>query len=177
MSICRWYIVSKAMPLSVSFFEPDDALGTKRDTKSIGDRSELHVMLAFAEAGYRVYIPFGENHRADFIAEDEGGKFLRIQVKTGRIRNGVVKFHACSTHSHRGGPQYKRYHGEVDYFGVFCPDNGEVYVMPEPEAKIQPMLRIEPPKNNMRKTIVWADRYRFSRNSAAQPALELFGTR
>ena len=34
----------------------------RRDTKRIGDFAELAVMTALVEAGYRINIPFGENH-------------------------------------------------------------------------------------------------------------------
>jgi hypothetical protein len=156
------------------FFDPNTSIKPKRDTKSVGDRSEMRVMLAFIEAGYRIFIPFGENHRVDFLAEDENGRFLRIQVKTGRLRKGVVKFHACSTHSHRGGPQYRRYHGEIDYFGVYCPETETVYLIPEPEARVQPLLRVLPPKNNMKKTIVWADRFVFPPSGQARSELTLW---
>ncbi len=42
----------------------------RRDTKSVGDRSELEVMGALIRNGYRIALPFGENHRYDLIADD-----------------------------------------------------------------------------------------------------------
>jgi hypothetical protein len=60
-------------------------LSLLRDTKSIGELSEMIVMGALASAGYRVAIPLGENHRHDLIIE-KGGSLSRVQAKTGRVR-------------------------------------------------------------------------------------------
>jgi hypothetical protein len=40
-----------------------------RDTKSIGELSEIIVMGALTCAGYRVAVPLGENHRYDLIVD------------------------------------------------------------------------------------------------------------
>jgi PD-(D/E)XK endonuclease len=58
-----------------------------RDTKRTGDISELHVTAALAQHGYRSSILFGENHRCDVVIERDG-RFERVQIKTGRLRNG-----------------------------------------------------------------------------------------
>jgi hypothetical protein len=145
----------------------------RRNTKVVGDRSEVRVLSAFVESGYNVSIPFGENHRYDFIAEDEDGRLLKIQVKTGRLRDGAVRFNGFSSHSHRGGATTRRYHGEVDFFAVYCPDTDEVYVIPEADACIRPYLRIEAPKNNMKKLIRWASDYAFGASRPGDSGLEL----
>ncbi|MGA8474378.1 MAG: group I intron-associated PD-(D/E)XK endonuclease [Candidatus Cybelea sp.] len=62
-----------------------------RDTKSIGELSEIIVRGALAGAGYRVAVPLGENHRYDLIV-DKGGTLARVQVKTGRVRKRAVHF-------------------------------------------------------------------------------------
>ncbi len=67
----------------------------KRDTKSKGDLSELIVAVALTRAGYAVSKPLGENQRYDLIADD-GERLHRVQVKTGRVRDGVVKSTAAA---------------------------------------------------------------------------------
>lgn len=74
----------------------------KRDTKTIGDISEMHVILAMRKRGYDVSVPLGENHRYDLVVDD-GEKLSRIQVKTGRVRGDVIKYNCSSSHAHRGG--------------------------------------------------------------------------
>jgi hypothetical protein len=131
------------------------AAPVKRNTKAQGDLSELAVMKKLASKGFWLSIPFGENQRYDVLADD-GERVLRVQVKTGRLRNGVVKYNCYSSHAHRGGRQ-QPYFGQVDLLAVYCPDNDRVYVLPESElVATEGHLRIDPPKNNMRKTIRWA---------------------
>jgi hypothetical protein len=59
--------------------------------KAIGDRSVLAIMLALNEAGYGILVPFGENTRYDLVIDD-GARLLRVQCKTGRLREGAVTF-------------------------------------------------------------------------------------
>jgi hypothetical protein len=132
----------------------------KRNTKLKGDISELRVAVALAEAGYAVSKPLGENQRYDLIADD-GTRLLRVQVKSGRIRGGVIAFSCCSSHGHRRTVLSSRpYIGQIELLAVFCADNGKVYLVPEAElTRTQSYLRLVPPKNNMVKTIRWASKY------------------
>ncbi len=134
---------------------------TKRDTKSKGDMSELRVAIALTNAGYAVSKPFGENQRYDLIADD-GDRLHRVQVKTGRVRRGVVKFSCSSTHGHRrtGNLATRPYTGQIEFLAVYCPESGKVYVIPEAELTRSAInLRLVAPRNNMVKTIRWASRY------------------
>jgi len=128
---------------------------TKRDTKRIGDISEAQVITAFTKLGYQVLLPFGENHRYDLVVDD-GKNLLRIQVKTGRVRGGVIKYNCSSTHAHRGETS-RPYFGEIDYLAVYCPQTEKVYILPEKELTASVAhLRLLPTRNNMKKTIRWA---------------------
>ena len=71
--------------------------------KAVGDRSTLAVMLALQRAGYIVLLPFGENTRYDLVIDD-GTSFARVQCKTGRLRDGAVRFAACSSYAHHPNP-------------------------------------------------------------------------
>jgi hypothetical protein len=136
-------------------------LPIKRDTKSKGDLSELLVAVALTKAGFAVSKPLGENQRYDLIADD-GERLHRVQVKTGRVRDGVVKFSCCSTHGHRrtGNLATRPYTGQIELLAVYCPEGGKVYVVPEAELTRSGIhLRLVPPRNNMTKTIRWASTY------------------
>jgi hypothetical protein len=110
-----------------------------RDTKSKGVISELTVMVALARAGYRLLVPYGENCRYD-VAIEKNGVFQRVQIKTGRLRNGVVLFNAYSSHYHRRGVT-RTYQGDVDFFGVFVAEIGEVYLIPAEVLRTSGSLR------------------------------------
>jgi hypothetical protein len=128
---------------------------TKRDTKRIGDISEAHVITAFTKLGYRVLVPLGENQRYDLVVDD-GKKLLRVQVKTGRVRDGVIKYSCSSSHAHRGSAT-RPYFGEIDFLAVYCPQTDKVYILPEQELTATAAhLRVLPTRNNMKKTIRWA---------------------
>jgi hypothetical protein len=131
----------------------------KRDTKRIGDVSELMVMAALARAGYRLAIPYGENCRFDVIIEDEVGTLARVQIKTGRLRNGAIEFNGYSSHTHRGGVSTRSYAGEVELFGVYCPQLDRCFLVPAVGVGTHGSLRIERTRNGQSKRIKWADAF------------------
>ena len=133
----------------------------KRNTKYVGDLSELAAIKAFIENGYRVAIPFGENNRYDLIVERDN-TLSRVQVKTGRLRRGAILFNCYSSHSHRGGGA-RTYAGEVEYFAVYCTETDQVYLIPLSDmAMWSGTLRVETPRNGQDKKVRWAARYLLS---------------
>jgi hypothetical protein len=130
--------------------------------KRVGDRSTLAIMLALQESGYAVYVPFGENTRADLIIE-KGRRLASVQCKTGRLRDGTVTFKVCSSYAHLPSPRVAKrdYTGEVDYFAVYCTETGRVYLVPIGDVALgwEARLRVDPPRNNQRKRIRLASAY------------------
>jgi len=148
--------------ISYLFEEPEVSLNApRRDTKSVGDRSEATVLAALVRHGFLCSIPFGENHRYDLIADD-GQNVYRAQVKTGRLKNGAISYANSSSHQHRrSGPTSTRsYFGQIDFLAVYCPQNGKVYLVPESElVATRAHLRVEPAVNRQEKGIRWAARF------------------
>jgi hypothetical protein len=130
--------------------------------KRVGDRSALAVALALHANGWEVYLPFGENTRADFIIDD-GRKLARIQCKTGRLRKGTICFKCCSSYAHHSNPASaaRDYLGQIDYFAVYCPETSGVYLVPIAAAPLrwEGGLRVEPTRNNQRQGIRQAADY------------------
>lgn len=128
-------------------------------TKATGERSEAVALSRFIEAGCSVSLPFGESCRYDMVVDD-GLSLHRVQVKTGRSRGGVVLFHTASMHYHRDGGGQRHYIGDVDFFAVYCPDNGEFYVVPVDHLPgTGGRLRLDPPKNGAVKGVRFASDY------------------
>jgi hypothetical protein len=122
--------------------------------------SEAMVLAALIKAGYKVSIPFGEDNRYDFII-DRDGILSRVQVKTGRLRKGVVIFNCYSSHTHRNGPACRPYTGEIEYFAVYCPDTDETYMIGSDIKSVTiGSLRVCAPKNGQIKKLRWAADYR-----------------
>jgi hypothetical protein len=129
--------------------------------KTVGDRTTLAVMLALRDAGYAILVPFGENTRYDLVIDD-GRTLSRIQCKTGRLRAGAIRFAACSTYAHHPNPKVVRrdYAGQVDFFGVYCPETGGIYLVPiDADVRRQGNLRVTPPRNGQARGIRLAARY------------------
>jgi hypothetical protein len=135
----------------------------KRNTKAIGDLSELAVAYALARNGYVVSKPLGDSHRYDLIIDD-GENLSRVQVKTGRLgKTGSIRVQFCSSHTHRGGIASRSYRGEIEYIGVFCPQTGEAYLVPERDMVEASMhLRVTPTANRQERNIRWASRYKLA---------------
>ena|SRR5687768_4706586 len=88
----------------------------------IGERAEAAVLAALTCAGKQVLVPFGGQRRYE-LAYEEAGRFVRVQCKSGRERSGAIVFR---TYSVGRGPA-RDYREEVDVFGVYCHERGEVY--------------------------------------------------
>ena len=130
-----------------------------RDTKSVGDLSEMLLAGKLALAGYGVAVPLGENQRYDLIIE-KNEVLSRVQVKTGRLRNGVVRFNCYSSHTHRNGPSTRPYTGEVDFFGIYCRELDAAYLVPIADlARLGGSLRLHPTKNGQQRHVRWGHKY------------------
>ena len=127
-----------------------------RNSKSVGDVTQSQVMAALLKRGKKVLMPFGDNSRYDLVVEEDG-RFMRIQCKTGKLRQGAIAFSVASSQYHRGGKR-RNYRGEVDAFGVYCPENEKVYIIPIDELPLvrEAKLRLAPPGNSQAKGIRWA---------------------
>jgi hypothetical protein len=122
----------------------------------IGQRSEAAILAALVGRGYHVLVPFGVNHRYDFVL-DVDGEFVRAQCKTGRLRKGSIVFRTLSTRSNTRTALRRGYLGEADVFLVYCPDVGGVYVVPVESAPGAVMhLRVDPTANHQGLKINWA---------------------
>ena len=132
--------------------------GFLKQTTDVGNISEAKVLTLLMELGYKVSIPFGNGCSYDYVADD-GAKLLRVQVKTGRLRQGCVHFAAWSHNGSRGSHHKKRYTTRADIFAVYCPDNSKLYLVPVEDVALEGRLRIDAPRNGMVKRIRWAAPY------------------
>jgi len=129
------------------------------NSKAIGERSEAAVMASLLKAAEVVLFPFGDNQRYDLVL-DRDGVFVRIQVKTGRLKNGAIGFNLCSSYAHRGRGT-RNYRGQCEFFGVFCPELDEVYLVPvEAVGTSWCSLRVAPLKGSNGREPLWAEDYR-----------------
>jgi hypothetical protein len=132
-----------------------------RNTSLSGEVCRTQIIAALALQGKTVLLPLGDFQRYDLVI-DEGGRFLRVQCKMAKLTNGAVHFHPCSidSRSKPGRCVRKGYVGQVDLFGVYCPEVKKCYLVPVEVAPTTGCyLRIEPTKNGQKKGIRWAADY------------------
>lgn len=106
------------------------------DTSRVGNLSQAKVVSRLVELGYAVFVPFGDGEKVDI----EDNQPIRVQVKTGRLKEGVIEFN-CYTSTRNKQRSY--YRGIVDVFMVYCPQLDKLYRVPiEVVAKDFGRLRI-----------------------------------
>jgi hypothetical protein len=141
---------------------------TLKTTHKVGERSEACILGEAIRAGYVVSIPFGGGHRYDFILDD-GKRLWRIQCKTGRLRDGCVRFNTCSVNI-KG--KRKSYKNEADSFMVYCEQLEKVYFVPvDKVSDCEAYLRVSQPVGNKNYSrIKWAKDFEFQ---PVGPAIKL----
>jgi hypothetical protein len=131
----------------------------RKNTKAIGEISEMMVTAALIKDGHIVLKPYGDNQRYDLVIDVEG-QFKRIQVKTAQKTGSGFAFSTASTYAHRG---HKRscYIGVADLFGVYYPVNDTCYIIPVEGCPATLMsLGLVKPLNNQVKGRRMADAFR-----------------
>jgi hypothetical protein len=127
------------------------------ETVRRGNAAEAAVLKALTDLGLKVLIPFGGGHPYDLVVHLEPGGFLRIQCKCARQYRRCALFNSRTTDHGSGRLPYI---GRADAFGVFLPDNNQVYLVPVREATTFTVgLRLEPTRNNQRKGVKLAADY------------------
>jgi hypothetical protein len=128
-----------------------------RHPVDVGERSEAIIFAQLVKRGHQVLIPYGTNHRYDIVI-DVGGRFLRAQCKTGRLRRGVIEFATQSTRANTRGVFHAPYDADqIDLFLVYCPDTDRVYAVGVDEVGSGAgFLRVDPTANGQAKRIRWA---------------------
>ncbi|MBO0859275.1 MAG: hypothetical protein J2P21_12500 [Chloracidobacterium sp.] len=134
----------------------------KRQTSATGNVSELKVATAYVEAGFAVSMPLGGGAPYDLIV-DTGKRLMKVQVKTGRLRNGCIIFPMQRHSGHKTKPRsYDQ--GEIDLFAVYCPGNGKIYVWQFGDNPCQGYLRYSDTRNKQQQKIRWAKDYEFEKH-------------
>jgi hypothetical protein len=138
-----------------SLLTPPEELS--RHPVDVGERSEAVILAELVKRGHRLLVPYGTNHRYDLVI-NVGGRFLRAQCKTGRLRDGVIRFATASTRANTLRAYTKPYDADqIDLFLVYCPETDRVYALDVGEATSgYCALRVDPTANGQSKRIRWA---------------------
>jgi hypothetical protein len=122
-----------------------------------GNAAEAAVLSALVEAGLHVLVPFGGGLPFDLAVATDAGSLLRVQVKSGRVRDGCVQFNSCGTDHGRGRQDYR---GRADVIAVHVASLRRVFVVPVSECpSYVGALRLRPPRNSQKRRIRLAEDY------------------
>jgi len=126
-------------------------------TKQKGSIAEAKVLAYLVDKGYRVFVPWGEDHRFDLLCETKG-VFQRIQVKYVSPKNGCIEIPLRSMNNWNT----IRYSSEnVDIIAAYNPENDKIYFIPLTSFKniATIKLRFDKAKNLQQKRIKWASEF------------------
>lgn len=121
-----------------------------RDTSQQGLISQTAVLNRLVQLGFEVLVPWAdhlgydlayyvettERHFGFFVHKES--QLVRVQVKTGRLtKDGTcIEFNTVSVTTNTKGSHHRKrgYVGKAEYFAVYLPDNGKVYMISVDEA-------------------------------------------
>jgi hypothetical protein len=139
--------------------------------KAIGERSEGQIISVLLRLGKTVLKPFGDNQRYDLVI-DEGDRFVKVQCKTGRLRQGAVTFATCSSYAHRGLGR-RDYRGQADIFAVYCPETDTCYVVPvDAVGEKGCSLRVQKSRNGQAKKVRLAADFELAPRVGLEPTTQ-----
>lgn len=131
-----------------------------KDTKKIGNITELEVLTYITKLGYQVSIPFGDRARYDQVW-DINGRLIKVQVKTAHlIGEGEAIEISCKSSNRSAGKNVNRRYTseEIDFIASYF--DGKCYLIPIQETcSRSKKLRFQHPKNNQLTSVNWAVDY------------------
>lgn len=141
-----------------------------KDTTWRGDVAETQITAALVQTHSTVLRPLSNGLRYDLAIDRHDGTLLRVQCKTGVLRDGCITFRVCSPDHRR--PKGVSYEGQIDAFAVFCPGNGRSYLVPINAVagrRERAMLRVSPARNGQRKRVRYAVDYELLAPASVPP--------
>ncbi len=138
-----------------------EARGDSRGSAQIRSQEGLSPNVCYDLA---YYVETEERHFGFFTHKES--QLVRVQCKLAWLsKDGAYLIFNTSTVSMGGAGVWKKkksgYRGRADWFGVYSPDTGKVYmvsVWDVPDAS-NTNLRLLPPKNNQEQGVRWAKDY------------------
>ena len=142
-------------------------------TQQRGLEAETAILNRLVQLGYEVLHPWNRSLGYDlaYLVEKEERHFgffafkilelVRIQCKRAWLSKDDAYLIFKTSGAAEWGRKSHNYHGKAEWFGVYAPDTGKVYMIAVADAgKGSEMhLRLTPSKNNQEKNIRWAKNY------------------
>lgn len=130
-----------------------------KNSKEIGNLTELQCITRLYELGCDISIPFGNSQKYDLIM-DYKDVLYKVQVKHSKDHEGThFSFKTrWQGHNSKGYTQTSYTKKDIDFFATYY--EGKVYLIPIEECSgAEKTLRLIPPKNGQIKGINFAKDY------------------
>lgn len=136
-----------------------------KDSKHIGNLTELQCITRFIELGYSVSIPYGDSDKYDFVL-DANGNLYKLQCKHAKFHyddDGNVSSISFKTYWSSGytknkpSKRHKYTKNDCDLFVTHY--NGKNYLVPVEHCSLEKTLRISNPKNNQQKGVNFLENF------------------
>lgn len=138
-----------------------------KNSKEIGNLTELQCITGLYALGCDISIPFGNSQKYDLIM-DYNNKLYKVQVKHANINeiyDGVNKYieyfkfqTRWQSHNATGYTKNSYTKNDIDFFATWC--DGNVFLIPVEECSgAEKTIRFIPPKNGQIKGINFAKDY------------------
>jgi PD-(D/E)XK nuclease superfamily protein len=156
----------------------DNYNGSMLTTDQKGAVAEAALIQAAIELGLGVSWPVVET-RYDLVF-DTGMHLLRVQCKWAACDGEVIAVRCYSARRDATGFVRRAYgRGEVDVFGVYCPDPRSCFLVPfddvPPGGSLQ--LRVSPPRNGQKRNVRWAKDFDMAATLTRRGAIAQLGER
>lgn len=124
-----------------------------------GNISEAAWLAYFVRRGWVVLLPFGTGARYDLAVDRGNGWPERVQIKTARRRDNVLRVPTCSiTPDSRQRLSYTP--DQIDLLAAYWPVENRYFLIPVAELPTSEIwLRLEPTKNGQREGVRLASEY------------------
>lgn len=118
------------------------------NTSQRGLMSHTAILNRLVQLGFEVLLPWAdhlgydlayyvtEEHRSFGFFVHQESHLVRVQCKTGRLEKDgrCLVFNTVSTSPGKHSTRKRTYVGKAEYFAVYLPENGKVYMMAVSEA-------------------------------------------
>lgn len=131
-----------------------------KNSKEIGNLTELQCITALYELGCDVSIPFGNSQKYDIII-DWNNQLYKVQIKHSTLyedESYLVFKTRWQGHNTSGYTQTSYTKEDIDFFATYF--NGDVYLIPVEQCSgADKRLRLKPTKNGQIKGVNFAEDY------------------
>lgn len=128
--------------------------------KNKGDLGVLKAQVDLAEQGFIVLLPLTEHAPFDLVVW-KNNEFKTVQVKYRSARGGRLEVKMSTCWADKNGTHTNPIDkSSIDVYCIYCPETEECYYFKPSDVNKSMTLKIKTPKNNQKKGVNLASKFR-----------------